>query len=49
MANVEDNIEGIDRATKVLQDLRASWSELESLQRTKSQEIEHVSQTSKAA
>jgi flagellar protein FliS len=49
MANVEDNVEALDRAVKVLTDLRSSWVELEIMYRTKVQDQEDVSQTSKAA
>lgn len=49
MANVEDNVEALDRAVKVLTDLRSSWVELEIMHRMKVQDQEDVSQTSKAA
>jgi len=48
MANVEDNPEGIDRAVKVLENLRLSWSELEAMQRQGAND-NHAEATEKAA
>ena len=41
-ANINDNLEAIDQATKVMSELRASWAELESNQRNSQRAQEEV-------